>query len=344
MFLLFDNLLLMSLGMTMYYGKAKHAIKTFTKLGLKCPKNFNPCEFFLKILSKETKFKEKFNFSMSGSNLTRDSLDNYDFIVEDTDEDLENYINLLNSFSEYANERIYLTDIFNIQVNKQNLILDKISIIGEIKLLFYRNILVLRRDIVVFFIRVVLMLSNALLVIFIYFDLPNGDSAVQNRNGCMYYIANSIIQTNLQGNLMILNKEKKVFYKEQDNEMYSITSYFLSKTCVEIPYQAISAVLNFLIIYFACGLNNDSSEKYLMFIISVFLSGYAASSFAICISALVDDKEIMPAVTPIVIFTQSLSAGFFINQSAIPYVFYPFFIYLFLDMRIRRYAITNIQI
>ena len=61
-FNLFDELLLMSQGKIVYHEDAKNAINYYAQMGYECPVNFNPAEFFIKILSKESKLVEKIDF------------------------------------------------------------------------------------------------------------------------------------------------------------------------------------------------------------------------------------------------------------------------------------------
>ena len=50
-FKMFDLLLLLSEGKTMYYGRAKAAIDFFEAAHFSCPVNFNPADFFLDVVS-----------------------------------------------------------------------------------------------------------------------------------------------------------------------------------------------------------------------------------------------------------------------------------------------------
>lgn len=45
-FKLFDNLLLLANGRIAYFGKATDATEYFKGIGLECPKEYNPADFF----------------------------------------------------------------------------------------------------------------------------------------------------------------------------------------------------------------------------------------------------------------------------------------------------------
>ena len=55
---MFDKLLLLSNGRTMYYGDANQASQYFAENGHKCPKLFNPSDYFLDILSPDNRTPE----------------------------------------------------------------------------------------------------------------------------------------------------------------------------------------------------------------------------------------------------------------------------------------------
>lgn len=57
-FAMFDNLLLLSEGRTMYFGPANQAINYFTSLSYQCPMHFNPADYFLDIVSLDTRSHE----------------------------------------------------------------------------------------------------------------------------------------------------------------------------------------------------------------------------------------------------------------------------------------------
>ena len=50
-FSMFNNLLLLSEGRMMYFGRAREANSYFAELGFGCPDHFNPADFFLDVIS-----------------------------------------------------------------------------------------------------------------------------------------------------------------------------------------------------------------------------------------------------------------------------------------------------
>ena len=304
-FKLFDYLLLLTQGKMAYYGKASDAIDYFSSMNFICPKNYNPAEFFIKILSKEPIIANDEN-------------------TEDIKKmDLE-YNNRITEITERCAGEVKLTEIGILPENTGKQFKVQNPFFKELGILMRRNQLLLMREPLAFIVRIFMSILNSLIVIMIFWRMGLGNNAVRNRNGCLFFITNSIVNTNMQTSLLVFTKEKPVFYKEQDNSMYRVLTYYLSKTLGEIPLQICTSLITFGIIYFACNLNQHSAMNYFWFILDVFLTGYAGSSFALFMSSLIDRTEIAPAIFPIFIFTQALTSGFFVNMNDIPYIFYPF--------------------
>ena len=307
-FKLFDKLLLLAQGKTVYLDKASKAIEYFNSLNFKCPPHYNPAEYFIKILSKEYLLAEN-------------QTNNVDLGADDKE-----YYNKIKLLSETFKEKYSLSEIETTYQNKFDLkIQKKQGFLKELIILIKRNRLLMMRDKLAFFLRFIMVFFNSVLIILIFYKLGKGSNAVIDRNGCLFYITNSVVNTNMQTNLLVFTKEKQVFYKEQDNKMYRVVTYYLSKTLAELPFQLFSAFLIFFMCYFFTGLNSNSFMNYVNFIITVFLTGYAGSSFAIFMSCIIDKAEIAPAIFPILIFTQTLTSGYFVSQKDIPSFLLPFY-------------------
>jgi len=352
-FNLFDEFLLLAQGKSMYHGNAKDAMKYFSNLGHQCPANYNPAEYYIKILSKQANYVEKLDLSVSwnqdgkkvsvqsyapesresGQNETLNmSLKNNsktdEFINENQiKKDLqveEDYETVIEKFASAARENMKLTDFHDIPVSNKKLKIKYHNFLVEFGILFKRNLKILVKDFKYLIVRVLFSIVSCLLVITIFNSVGKGNNAVQDRNGVLFFIILNVIQANFQTCMLVFTEEKPKFYKEQENYLYSIASYYLSKTVIEIPLQVLLSILNFGAVYFITGLNSTSFENYLYYLLTVFLAGYAGSAMAFLISALIDSKAIIPVIFPFLILTQIQASGFFINSNDIPLILTPF--------------------
>jgi ABC-type multidrug transport system ATPase subunit len=321
LFTLFNNLLLLAQGKTVYLGKATESIAFFKTLNYPCPRNYNPAEYFLKILSID-KTKSRVDNNLSKGNSS--DIDVFNKLNDEGDGTAEELTAKIELFEEAAEKNMAFTDLSKHEANRNMVKVETHNIFAQFLILFARNFKIVMRDKMTYAFRVFFTLINASLALLIYNNLGTGDNAVLDRRGCLFFITNLVIQASIQNTLITFNYEKPKFYKEQESEMYGVFPYFFSKTILEVPLQLISALLNFALLYFVIGLNNHSIYKYLTYILIVFSAGYAASTFGIFLSALIDNPEIIPAVFPLLLYTQMISSGFFVSQNNTPYVFYPF--------------------
>jgi len=62
---LFDHLLLLDRGSTLFFGTVEQSIVYFDRIGFPCPTNVTPTDFFLKITDSNFNFSEDFDFKRS---------------------------------------------------------------------------------------------------------------------------------------------------------------------------------------------------------------------------------------------------------------------------------------
>jgi len=346
-FNLFDQYLILAQGKSMYLGSAKDAISYFSRTGYQCPENFNPAEYYIKIFSKQAKVVEKVDVSLtwkksfrkisdksfqgriSGefNNLDKSGLSDTlrDISCNILDKDIDDeYQKVIEKFETTARSNLKLTDFSDVPVSSKRLKRLSNNFFVEFAILMKRNLRIMLLDFKYLFVRLLFSVVSLLLVILIFNSVGLGENAVQDRNGVLFFIVLNVIQANLQTSLQVFTDEKPKFYKEQENKMYSIASYYLSKTVMEIPIQILLALINFLGIYFITALNSTSFDHYLIYILTIFLAGYSGSSMGYLISAIIDSKAILPVVFPFVILTQIQASGYFVNSKDIPFLLKPF--------------------
>jgi ABC-type multidrug transport system ATPase subunit len=310
---LFDQLMILAEGKCIYFGKSQHSIEYFKNMGYICPLNYNPPEYYMKILRKE-------NINM----IEEDEFKNGKKRLDEREKDFKVRLNSLaveckNHILEHYSFRKSSKD----EIHRDLIQIERNSSLRQFKILFKRNLKLCLRDRKIFFTRLSMNIVNSLIAILVFSSLGFGDTAVIDRKGCLFFIVTSVVNANLQSNFMIFHEEKMKFYKEQDSKMYGVIPYYLSKTILEIPMQIIMALIVYLFTYSAFGLNSFSSEKYFIYFFTIFLAGYCGSSFAIFIASLFDDIQLIPAFFPFIFYAQIQAAGYFVSQSNTPLIFYP---------------------
>ncbi|RZR95798.1 hypothetical protein BHM03_00024689 [Ensete ventricosum] len=100
-------------------------------------------------------------------------------------------------------------------------------------------------------------------------------------------------------------KEREMLAKERSVGMYKLSAYFIARTMSDLPLDLILPVVFLLIVYFMAGLRSDFT-KFLESLLTIFLSIVAAQV------SLMDTKK-ATTLASVIIMTFMLSGGFFVQ-------------------------------
>ncbi len=59
--------------------------------------------------------------------------------------------------------------------------------------------------------------------------------------------------------------ERALFLKEQDQNVYNVSTYYAAKVFVELPFIVIIQFINMVIVFYLIGVNNNEFENFLIF-------------------------------------------------------------------------------
>ncbi|TPX40845.1 hypothetical protein SeMB42_g05847, partial [Synchytrium endobioticum] len=144
-----------------------------------------------------------------------------------------------------------------------------------------------------------------------------GQASVQNRSGVMFFATTNNVMSSCIGILSIFGGEKSVFTREHGAGYYSLPSYFLSKTAVEVPYQIVFPWAQATIVYFMVGLQNNAA-KYFIFCAFVVLASVAGWAMGIFFACIFPSLPVALAATPVILMPLMLFSGLFANLDTIP--------------------------
>lgn len=98
-------------------------------------------------------------------------------------------------------------------------------------------------------------------------------------------------------------------------------SYYMGKTLSEIPNQVFFPVLFSVCIYWAIGLNEDSAEKPLIFIMLVVMITFCGVSLGLLAGCVFSDVQVAVSAAPMCVIPFMLFGGFLVNTENIPVAF-----------------------
>ncbi|RXN11971.1 ATP-binding cassette sub-family G member 2-like protein [Labeo rohita] len=128
------------------------------------------------------------------------------------------------------------------------------------------------------------MILLALVVGAIFFGVKENSSGIQNRMGALFFISsNQCFSTMSSAELFII--ERKLFVHEYISGYYRVSVYFLSKVLSDILFlRTIPGIIFSCVIYWMIGLK-ATAEAFFIFLFSIVLVSYAATSMTLAISA-----------------------------------------------------------
>uniref|UniRef100_A0A7N6BAM6 ABC transporter domain-containing protein n=1 Tax=Anabas testudineus TaxID=64144 RepID=A0A7N6BAM6_ANATE len=262
---LFDSLTLLVHGKLVYHGPAQTALEYFSDIGYTCEPHNNPADFFLDVINGDSISVALSKMEAEGTRL---------------DKLVEEYINCYHYKQTKAElgtkpswiESHYVTITYNTSFLTQFRWVLKRT---------FKNIMLNPQTSIA---QVAVTLFLALVVGAIFFDVKNDSSGIQNRFGALFFIVVNQCFSSLSSAELFIS-ERKLFIHEYISGYYRLSVYFLSKILSDIiTLRTIPAMVFTCVAYFMIGLK-PTAEAFFLFMFTVILAAYTATSMALAISA-----------------------------------------------------------
>lgn len=228
---MFDKLLILSEGRTMYYGGATEAVEYFVSVGYTCPDAFNPADFFLDLLSPDNRSKESEEETSNRIQflgrkwLEHSTSEKYTLGNGDDKEEEFRTVKLIGSDATWR------------------------KTVRNTGLLFWRSFMQQIRDIPTTMGKIIPAIFFSLLIGGLYSNIGNTQTSIMNRKGVLFFILinQSFISINAVINAFPI--EKQIVGREMSGRAYSTLSYCLAKIFVEIPVNILPVVIYSCVVY-----------------------------------------------------------------------------------------------
>ncbi|KAM3590485.1 uncharacterized protein V6R79_010775 [Siganus canaliculatus] len=284
---LFDNLTLLVNGKQVYHGPAPSALQYFSDIGYTCEAHNNPADFFLDVINGDSSAVVLSN---------KDKRQDY----EDPDVDAssrqaieDKLVEEYRSCSYYRQTEAELEMISagkpTNRTARTRTITYSTGFLTQFKWVLkrtFRNLLLNPQTSIA---QVLVTLFLALVVGAIFFNVTNDESGNQNRFGALFFVVvNQCFSSLSSAELFIA--ERKLFTHEYISGYYRVSVYFLCKMLSDIiTLRTIPAVVFTSVAYFMIGLK-QTAAAFFLFMFTVMLVAYTATSMALAISA---DQTVM---------------------------------------------------
>lgn len=284
LFQYFHNVLLLARGgHSVYAGKGSSMLSHFASLGFNCPTTTNPADFALDLITvnlqsatKEATSREKVkSLILQWDNSTQPLIETSSHIA--TPAELGALARSMTPF------RI------------------------AFPILLQRSFINFRRNPPSIVARTTQVLGYAICLTLFFAPLQSDYSSVQSRLGFIQEFAPLYFVGMLQ-NVAVYPDEKAVFYREHDDNAYSVEAFFLQYTVAEIPFEVFTSLLFAVLTVLAAGLQRTAS---LFFIVAfnAFAIVNCGESVGIIFNTLFNHTGFAVNVTSVVLSIAQIMGG-----------------------------------
>jgi len=191
------------------------------------------------------------------------------------------------------------------------------NIFVQFTTLAYRQLLVVSRNPLATWLRLIQTIMVALILGLIYLRLGDSQQSIQDREGALFFIVVNIGFSPLMLAAAVFPPERTIFIREHSMGCYSTMAYYWSKILAETPFQLVFPFVFSAIIYWMLGLQAHA-DKFFIFVSCLVAVSYTGYGLGMTLCAGAPTVAVAMALTPMVGIPLMLLAGLFVNSGSIP--------------------------
>lgn len=291
-FELCDDILLLSGGRVVYTGERCAAAAYFEGLGHSIPKNSNPAEKFLDLISVD----------YTSADDQMKSKERIDALVAAFEKNAPP--------AETANRPAGSSSELKALAPSQGPIAQFRALLGRA----FRQAV---RDRKTNFSRFMSSTMSSLLFGAIYWKIGLTQSTIQDRLGLLQVCTINCAMTALTKTLNVFPKEAVLVNRERTKGAYSVLPYFTSKLFAELPLSALFPLIFSGFVYPMAGLSGGLG-RIGRFAGIITMESFAAASYGLVIGALVPNTEAAMAIGPSSFVLQIVFGGLYVTDKNVP--------------------------
>uniref|UniRef100_A0A8C6JI24 ATP-binding cassette sub-family G member 8 n=1 Tax=Melopsittacus undulatus TaxID=13146 RepID=A0A8C6JI24_MELUD len=308
-FQLFDLVLLMTSGLTVYCGTARDMVQYFTELGYPCPRYSNPADFYVDLttIDKQTAEKEMESRKRANTlaNLFLENVKDFDDFLWKTTEG-DNVAKTLEA------------------INMPHHSCDQLpGALKQFTILLSRQVSNDFRDLPTLLIHGFEALLLSLLIGFLYYGHEKNRLSIRDTTALLYTIGALVPFIVILDAIAKCYSERAMLYHDLEGGMYSVSPYFFAKILGELPEHCGFVIISVVPIYWLSNLIPEV-EHFLLSFLLVWLAVYCARAMALCMAALLPTLQLAAFFANVIFSACYLSGGFVIslkNLWTVPYWF-----------------------
>ncbi|KAM3136282.1 hypothetical protein pb186bvf_011581 [Paramecium bursaria] len=296
---LFDKLIILNHGQTVYQGQADQLIKYISRLGLDVDTFNNPIDVAMNNLT-------KFNKEDQIAALTYEK------------------------YQLYLQRDAEKTDVKSYGYNARK---NETTFFYELKILMWRQFLNFSRNPNLLRSKIIGAIFVSIFLSCLYWNIGNDDAKppeaptetsrdkllpyLMNFTGGLFVCGTSAIFSALGPLLMIFPIERNIFLKEENSKMYRVSAYYISKVALEVPINVFIQICITLFLYWSYALiwEFQNLSEFVLIAVLVSLCGNGIGIFTGC---LFPDAKKSASLGPIVLLPLQLFGGQASNLANLP--------------------------
>ncbi|GAA5903876.1 uncharacterized protein JCM6883_002013 [Sporobolomyces salmoneus] len=298
-FSLFDNLLVLAGGQTMYNGPVSELDNYLTWTGSPTPKFVNPADHVIQLVNTEFMKPEHQHRTAQ--------------------EHLSHYSDLWTQHStEKPRGSLSSNPSTSLPFGKSSRgsVAKVIGNLRKLNTLMHRNLLNYSRNILAYGIRLAMFAGMGLLLATIWIRLGYSAEKINDRLSVSFFAVAFLGFMSVAGIPSFL-EERSVFIRERRNGLYGPGVYTLAQSIVSVPFLFLCSLVFSLIIYWSIGMNPGATH-FFRFLIYLFLALYTAESQSLLVAVIF---PLFVAALAIASFANGLwmcNMGYFIRTASLP--------------------------
>lgn len=291
---MFDQVLLLSKGKTIFLGGTQKCIDFLANNGYELPEFENPADHAL------------------------DTLTMYD--QEDAEEKIQRLHDAFMSSAagEHLEQKVHASGSGSVEdIDQKFPKKARSSWSDQFRWIMWREYKTMSRDMFQFWGKVFQAVLNGLLIGLVFLQLDSTQASIVSRYGMLLFLVVGTGFVNVIGQVQVMPSKRLIFDRERSSGSYSVSAFYWGLTVSDFPVQLLLPTLSTVLVYWTVGLQNDA-EKFFVFWGILMVAFQAAFSIGFLIGSSVPNVEVGLALGPIIMVTNMLFAGFFVNLDDIP--------------------------
>lgn len=305
-FALFDKLLILSEGRTIYFGPAKDAQSYFANLGFPSPPHFNVADYVIDAVSIDYRSKE-----LETKTKTR--------VLYLADQHRVKYDEKQDMIEKGAQggDEAFQAEASSAAAFAAN---GKRKGFGpEFSILFQRVLRRFSRDVFASAVRLSQAIVFGVLLGLVWLDVGRGNAIedLRSLDGVIFFVP---VNAAFDGGFSVIFDyplERAVLMRERAAGSYRILSYYLAGLALDIVKAFVFQAFFVTIVYWTVGLRADAGAYFFALGVAVLMS-LTGEACGQTVSVVTGDAQISSALVPLVMVFAFLFAGFFIRPDAMP--------------------------